>query len=153
MLCLVSDPLVPISFSIISQLIKGRVVVGHGLKNDFRALKLKHPRRDQRDTAAFGPLKRAGRPRPLRELAAEHLGLEIQSGKAGHSPLEDARAALYLYHKHRSAWEAGERKGKGKGKPAGGGAAGKADAGDAGEGGEAENGGGGGGGLALFVNE
>ena len=50
--------------------------------------------------------------RALKELAAEHLGLEIQHGE--HSPVEDARAALYLYQKHRSEWER-EARGKGKG--------------------------------------
>ena len=57
-----------------------------------------------------------GRPRPhaLRWLAEHHLGLAIQGG--AHSPIDDARAALYLYHMHRkvgpfanslSEWELG----------------------------------------------
>jgi len=60
-----------------------------------------------RDTARFPPLMRAAapgrrpRPRALRHLAAEHLGLAIQAGE--HSPVDDARAALYLYQKHRRA--------------------------------------------------
>ena len=37
--------------------------------------------------------------RALRHLAAEQLGLTIQEGE--HSPVDDARASLYLYLKHR----------------------------------------------------
>lgn len=39
----------------------------------------------------------------LKRLASAELGMEIQVGE--HSPVEDARAALYLYQKHRDAWE------------------------------------------------
>jgi hypothetical protein len=39
------------------------------------------------------------KPRALRHLAAEQLGLAIQVGE--HSPVDDARAALYIYLKHR----------------------------------------------------
>ena len=38
---------------------------------------------------------RRPKPRALRHLAAQHLGLTIQAGE--HSPVDDARAALYLY--------------------------------------------------------
>ena len=70
-----------------------------------QALLLGHPAKAVRDTARFPPLmlpRRPGgkaRPRALRALAAEQLGLTIQEGE--HSPVDDARAALYLYHKHR----------------------------------------------------
>lgn len=39
------------------------------------------------------------KPRALRHLAETELGLSIQAGE--HSPIDDARSALYLYHKHR----------------------------------------------------
>jgi hypothetical protein len=73
--------------------------------HSLQALLLSHPRRMIRDTARFPPLMRATapgrkpRPRALRHLAREHLGLDIQDGE--HSPVDDARAALYLYHMHR----------------------------------------------------
>ena len=35
----------------VKNLIKGKTVVGHGLGSDFRALKLKHPRKMVRDTS------------------------------------------------------------------------------------------------------
>ena len=41
------------------------------------------------------------RPQALRVLAKRELGLEIQAGE--HSSVDDARAALYLYHKARAA--------------------------------------------------
>lgn len=43
--------------------------------------------------------------RALRHLAAEQLGLTIQEGE--HSPVDDARASLYLYLKHRKVGLAG----------------------------------------------
>lgn len=50
------------------------------------------------------------RPQALRQLAKKELGLEIQSGE--HSSVDDARAALYLYHKARREWERAARAGK-----------------------------------------
>ena len=71
------------------------------LRSCAQALLLSHPRKLIRDTARYPPLMRAtapGRrpkPRALRHLATQHLGLTIQAGE--HSPVDDARAALYLY--------------------------------------------------------
>ena len=45
--------------------------------------------------SATGRLK----PRPLRQLAEEQLGLIIQEGQ--HCPVADARAALYIYLRHK----------------------------------------------------
>ncbi|KAK9829039.1 hypothetical protein WJX72_003585 [[Myrmecia] bisecta] len=93
----------------VARLIQGRILVGHSISNDLQALLLGHPRKDIRDTARYPPLMRAtapGRrpkPRALRHLAAEQLGLTIQEGE--HTPVDDARAALYLYLKHRKDWE------------------------------------------------
>ncbi|CAG9466137.1 unnamed protein product [Pedinophyceae sp. YPF-701] len=91
------------------ELIKGRTLVGHAVANDLHALKLTHPRELLRDTAHYPPLmvrpEGGGklRPRSLRALAKEFLGLDIQAGE--HSPVDDARCALYLYHKHKRRWE------------------------------------------------
>lgn len=38
------------------------------------------------------------RPKALKQLAQQELGLTIQEGQ--HSSVDDARAALYLYQKH-----------------------------------------------------
>ena len=94
----------------VAALVSGRILVGHSITHDLQALLLGHPRSLVRDTARYPPLMRAtapGRrpkPRRLRDLAAEHLGLAIQDGS--HSPVDDARAALYLYKRHRKQWEA-----------------------------------------------
>jgi RNA exonuclease 4 len=87
-------------------LVAGRVVVGHSLENDFRALGFSPPDRMLRDTAHDLPRlrTRAGRPKKLRRLAWEFLGLTIQSGE--HDPAEDAMAALFLYHRFRRDFEA-----------------------------------------------
>ena len=98
-------------------LLAGRLLVGHALKNDLKALLLSHPRRLIRDTAAYAPLMRAaphvggptaaarrGRAAKLKDLAAAHLGLTIQEGE--HSAAEDARAALLLYQRYAAEWEA-----------------------------------------------
>lgn len=101
----------------VAALLSGRILVGHALKNDLKALLLSHPRKLVRDTARYPPLMRTrphvggpspaarrGRPAKLKELAASQLGVVIQEG--AHSPVEDARAALALYRKHEAAWEA-----------------------------------------------
>ena len=96
----------------VADLIDGRVLVGHALHNDLKVLLLPHPARSTRDTAKWPPLMRVNgrgkkRPRKLRDLAKEHLGLAIQEGE--HGSVEDARAALALYAKFRADWEASLR--------------------------------------------
>jgi len=101
-----------------ADILKGRTLVGHALKNDLRVLLLDHPRRQTRDTALYRPLTRPLRAneraqdtgiargrgsRSLKELCAQHLGLEIQGGE--HSSVDDARAALLLYQKNQRNWE------------------------------------------------
>ena len=96
----------------VSDILKSRVVVGHSLKNDFRALMLNHPPNLIRDTAKFKPLLRARkqgsfrvkhRPQKLKKLSKEILGVAIQEGE--HDSAADARAALLLYYKYRKEWE------------------------------------------------
>jgi len=97
---------------------RGRVLVGHGLRNDFAALGIwDHPWHDVRDTARYEPFMRAPGPndynptgaalvpKKLRTLARDKLGMEIQVEGMPHSPVEDAVAALGLYRRHRSKWE------------------------------------------------
>ena len=92
----------------VADLLDGKLLVGHALHNDLKVLLLPHPARQTRDTARWPPLMRVNgrgkkRPRKLRDLAKEHLGLTIQEGE--HGSVEDARAALALYAKFRSDWE------------------------------------------------
>jgi RNA exonuclease 4 len=113
----------------VAALVAGRVLVGHSLSGDLKALLLSHPRKLVRDTARYPPLMRRAfkapegvaasvaadiargkrRPKALRVLAAQELGLDIQSGE--HTPVDDARAALYLYLHHAREWERAIRRG------------------------------------------
>lgn len=100
----------------VGDLVRGRVLVGHAIMNDLRALLLEeHPKHLLRDTAKYPPLMKtlpSGKrvSASLRELAAQHLGLAIQQGE--HTPVDDARAALYLYQKHHKEWDAAAASGR-----------------------------------------
>ncbi|RVW42913.1 RNA exonuclease 4 [Vitis vinifera] len=88
----------------VAELIKGRLLVGHALRNDLKALLLSHPKVDMRDTSECELfLKEERRRVALRHLAAEFLGVKIQNGE--HCPVEDARAAMLLYQRNRKQWE------------------------------------------------
>ncbi|XP_077289303.1 putative exonuclease GOR isoform X2 [Arctopsyche grandis] len=69
------------------------ILVGHGLENDLRALRILHGR--VVDTAVSFPDSR-GLPyrRSLRALVQQHLEYDVQ--QAQHCPLEDARVSLDL---------------------------------------------------------
>ena len=87
------------------------IIVGHGLDHDMEVLGLKFPEDQVRDTSLNGPfVNRRGRTPGLKSLVKKHLGYDIQMGE--HDPVEDARAALYLYLKEMKAWEEKERKRK-----------------------------------------
>lgn len=93
-------------------LIKDKVVVGHGLENDMKALLLSHPSSRIRDTARFRPFcwsrgDGAWYPSKLKTLVLKHLALDIQKEGGAHEPAEDARGALALYKLFRRTWEHG----------------------------------------------
>lgn len=87
----------------VAELIKGKILVGHALRNDLKALLLSHPKKDLRDTSEYQPFLKGSRRKALRHLAGEFLGAEIQNGE--HCPIEDARAAMLLYQRHKKDWE------------------------------------------------
>lgn len=94
----------------VGEILLGRVLVGHALHNDLKALMLDHPRSMQRDTAKYPPFMRVTgqgklRPRKLRDLAEERVGLTIQKEGEAHSSVDDAVAAMELYKSVRGAWE------------------------------------------------
>jgi DNA polymerase III epsilon subunit-like protein len=72
------------------------ILIGHALENDLRALKLIHSA--VVDTSDMYPhARRYPMRRPLRTLCTEFLGRKVKHRKGGgHSPVEDARAALDL---------------------------------------------------------
>jgi RNA exonuclease 4 len=111
----------------VRDLLIDKILVGHGVDNDLRALGLVHPWLMTRDTAYYQPFMRVletstnnvsaitsrdGKnspvwgPRKLKELAKEKLQREIQVVGGSHCPVEDALAALDLYKSHRPRWEA-----------------------------------------------
>ena len=80
------------------------IIVGHGLDHDMEVLGFRFSEDHVRDTSLYGPfVNRRGRTPGLKSLVKKHLGYNIQLGE--HDPVEDARAALYLYLKEMKAWE------------------------------------------------
>jgi RNA exonuclease 4 len=93
-------------------LLKGKILVGHALKNDLYALQLNHPWQQIRDTAKYEPFMKQRFedgiywPRKLKDLVYEHLdGMEIQKLGHPHSAYEDAHSAMLLYQNVRTKWE------------------------------------------------
>ncbi|NXI38638.1 I20L2 protein, partial [Galbula dea] len=94
----------------ILQILSGRIVVGHSIHNDFKALKYFHPKALTRDTSRIPLLnRRGGFPEnvaiSLKRLAKELLHKDIQVGSSGHSSVEDARATMELYRVVEAEWE------------------------------------------------
>ncbi|KAH8996292.1 ribonuclease H-like domain-containing protein [Lactarius akahatsu] len=92
---------------LVAELIKDRIVVGHAIQNDLKALMLSHPRAKIRDTQhlahKYGQ-SRSARP-ALRNLVRDMLGATIQQGE--HSSVTDARATMAIYRLHCKQWESG----------------------------------------------
>mmetsp|Transcript_17125 Transcript_17125/g.39368 ORF Transcript_17125/g.39368 Transcript_17125/m.39368 type:complete len:267 (+) Transcript_17125:139-939(+) len=94
-------------------LLKNKIIVGHGLENDLRALKIEqdHTWYNIRDSATqYQPYLRLDqyghwRPYRLRDLTWYHLGIVIQEGGKPHDSLEDARAAMALYRHAQQSWD------------------------------------------------
>lgn len=89
----------------VHSILKDKMIVGHGLVNDFKVLEFV-PKADkvwdsttieqfQQDHPHIPGLKQ---PRKLKVIAKEFANNNIQlNSKTGHSPLEDARASMNLY--------------------------------------------------------
>jgi RNA exonuclease 4 len=97
----------------VKQLLKNKIIVGHGLENDLRALKIEQdfPWYNIRDSATqYHPYMRMDqfgqlRPRRLRDLVWYNLGIVIQQEGKPHDSLEDARAAMALYRNAQPNWD------------------------------------------------
>jgi RNA exonuclease 4 len=95
------------------QILKDKVLVGHALSNDFKALMMDHPKHMIRDTARYPPFMRKGgrnggklKPRKLRDLVKEILKVEdFQKAGASHDSTIDARMTMELYKVVRGDWE------------------------------------------------
>ncbi|XP_067425677.1 interferon-stimulated 20 kDa exonuclease-like 2 [Emydura macquarii macquarii] len=94
----------------ILKILAGKIVVGHAIHNDFKALKYFHPKSVTRDTSKIPLLNRkAGFPEnesaSLKRLSKQLLHKDIQVGKNGHSSVEDAKATMELYRVIEAEWE------------------------------------------------
>ena len=67
----------------VADLLKDRILVGHAVHNDLKALLLSHPRPQTRDTQLLAHKHKVwrGRRPALRHLAKQELGLTIQGGE------------------------------------------------------------------------
>ncbi|TFK50900.1 hypothetical protein OE88DRAFT_1660039 [Heliocybe sulcata] len=93
----------------VAELLKDRILVGHAVFNDLKALLLSHPRPQTRDTQHLAGKHKLTKSRfpALRKLVEQELGVIIQSGE--HSSVTDARATMALYRIHRKGWDRGKR--------------------------------------------
>ncbi|XP_060117440.1 interferon-stimulated 20 kDa exonuclease-like 2 [Heteronotia binoei] len=94
----------------ILKILSGKIVIGHAVYNDFKALKYFHPKPATRDTSRIPLLNRkAGFPEnesiSLKRLTKQLLHRDIQVGQNGHSSVEDARATMELYKLVEADWE------------------------------------------------
>lgn len=103
---------------IVSSILRGKILIGHGLENDLKVIGIQHPWCDIRDTAYYQPFMRKEHSKfdencstllfskRLKELAKELLGRDIQVIGKPHCPIEDATASMDLYKAVRYEWEA-----------------------------------------------
>ncbi|XP_008047981.1 interferon-stimulated 20 kDa exonuclease-like 2 [Carlito syrichta] len=94
----------------ILKILTGKIVVGHAIHNDFKALQYFHPKSLTRDTSHIPILNRkADCPEnatvSLKRLTKKLLNRDIQVGKSGHSSVEDAQATMELYKVVEVEWE------------------------------------------------
>jgi RNA exonuclease 4 len=91
---------------LVQKMLRGKILVGHGLTNDLKVMHLNHPWHMTRDSATYQPLLRANmQPRRLKELAWTELGMVIQRNGCVHDSVEDARAAMEVYKRYSTRWD------------------------------------------------
>ncbi|KAN0116100.1 Ribonuclease H-like domain containing protein [Russula decolorans] len=92
---------------VVAELMNDRILVGHAVQNDLKALMLSHPWAQRRDTQVLAHRhgqSRSARP-ALRILVHDMLGVKIQGGE--HSSVTDARATMAIYRLNRGQWDKG----------------------------------------------
>lgn len=93
--------------TLVTDITRGKVLVGHALQHDLQVLAIDHPVHMIRDTSKYKPLRPPGMTRnavpSLKRLTNHWLNREIQTGI--HNSVEDCRAAMDLYLKFQSQWE------------------------------------------------
>ncbi|ODV64185.1 putative 3'-5' exonuclease, partial [Ascoidea rubescens DSM 1968] len=88
-----------------SDILKNRILIGHAVYHDLKALLLSHPSSMTRDTSLFPPFRAyaKGKTPSLKKLSQQILGKEIQKNE--HSSIEDARATVVLYRLYKKDFE------------------------------------------------
>jgi RNA exonuclease 4 len=95
----------------LQEMLADKILVGHALKNDLRALGISHPWYNTRDTAKYEQFMYVRFddgvlwPKKLKELAKTRLNRDIQQPGVPHCPKEDALAAMDLYKLVSKNWE------------------------------------------------
>ncbi|XP_060067898.1 uncharacterized protein LOC132548091 [Ylistrum balloti] len=89
----------------LAEMIKGRILVGHAIKNDLKVLYLSHPKKLIRDTSKYKPFREmfCGKTPSLKKLTAKVLDVAVQEGE--HSSIQDAQATMRLYTMYKQKWE------------------------------------------------
>lgn len=94
---------------LVASLLKDKILIGHALANDLKALLLTHPKLKIRDTAKYRPFQRfhngKWRPRKLRDLVKENLKGKESFQEGEHDSVQDAMATMELFQLVQSAWE------------------------------------------------
>lgn len=94
----------------ILKLVRGKVLIGHAIHNDLKALSYCHPRDMTRDTSRIPLLNaKAGfnekQVVSLKRFTKALFNKDIQTGRKGHSSVEDAKATMELYKVVEVEWE------------------------------------------------
>ncbi|XP_070822732.1 interferon-stimulated 20 kDa exonuclease-like 2 [Chaetodon trifascialis] len=94
----------------ILRMLMGKVVIGHAIHNDFKVLGYSHPAALTRDTSRIPLLNlkagfAVGECASLKRLTKAILRRDIQTGRKGHSSVEDAKATMELYKVVEEEWE------------------------------------------------
>uniref|UniRef100_A0A8C8EBD1 RNA exonuclease 4 n=1 Tax=Otus sunia TaxID=257818 RepID=A0A8C8EBD1_9STRI len=90
----------------VADILNGRILVGHALRNDLKVLFLDHPQKKIRDTQRYKPFRqRVKNGRPSLKLLCERL-LNVQVQTSEHCSIQDAQAAMRLYTLEKKKWEA-----------------------------------------------
>ncbi|KFP32910.1 RNA exonuclease 4, partial [Colius striatus] len=93
----------------VADILNGRILVGHALRNDLKVLFLDHPQKKIRDTQKYKPFRqRVKNGRPSLKLLCERL-LNVQVQTSEHCSIQDAQAAMRLYTLEKKKWEAAVR--------------------------------------------
>ncbi|XP_033923534.1 RNA exonuclease 4 [Melopsittacus undulatus] len=92
----------------VADILNGRILVGHALRNDLKVLFLDHPQKKIRDTQRYKPFRQRvgiknGRP-SLKLLCEKLLNIKVQTSE--HCSVQDAQAAMRLYTLEKKKWEA-----------------------------------------------